>query len=481
MLPGLLILNNSTGFASTTHVTKTGSSTEMTFDGSISGGSMRLRATGGSFSNSISAYKIALGDNHSSGTSGNTAIIINADVDSATENLDTWAHASYRGAKYFISVNDEADDELETLEAMVTHNGTGAFITVYNNVRTGSTGLITLTADISGANVRLRGTGSRANLNVKMHRILLADDENAFTGNQMAVIPATTISSSATAIDTFNVNDIHGAFYYVTSTIANGDSCMAEVVVATDGTDAYATTGPIISSEGTDQLSFTATISGDIVTISASSSSGASTTVNAYRINLQRDAETNVANTVSLNGAQTISGTKTLADDVKLKFGTGGDLEIYHNGSNSYIDDAGTGTLFYRSGTQTFQNAAGSKTMATFNAANSVDLNYNNSTKFQTANTGVALTGVMAMAVESGDPSTVANSAHIYSKDESSSAEVFVRDEAGNVTKISPHNEEGEWEYYSRNTKTGKTVRVNMEEMIKDIEKLTGKSYIKNS
>ena len=170
--------NNSTGFASTTHVTKTGSSTEMTFDGSISGGSMRLRATGGSFSNSISAYKIALGDNHSSGTSGNTAIIINADVDSATENLDTWAHASYRGAKYFISVNDEADDELETLEAMVTHNGTGAFITVYNNVRTGSTGLITLTADISGANVRLRGTGSRANLNVKMHRILLADDEN---------------------------------------------------------------------------------------------------------------------------------------------------------------------------------------------------------------------------------------------------------------------------------------------------------------
>jgi len=48
------------------------------------------------------------------------------------------------------------------------------------------------------------------------------------------------------------------------------------------------------------------------------------------------------------------------------------------------------------------------------------------------------------------------------------------------VTKISPHNEQGEWEYYSRNVKTGKTVRINMEEMIRDIEKLTGKSYIKN-
>jgi hypothetical protein len=85
----------------------------------------------------------------------------------------------------------------------------------------------------------------------------------------------------------------------------------------------------------------------------------------------------------------------------------------------------------------------------------------------------------LAMTVAS-DPSGVTNKAHIYAKDESSNAEVFVRDEAGNVTKISPHNEDGDWEYYSRNTKTGKTVRVNMEEMIRDIEKLTGKTYIKN-
>jgi hypothetical protein len=78
------------------------------------------------------------------------------------------------------------------------------------------------------------------------------------------------------------------------------------------------------------------------------------------------------------------------------------------------------------------------------------------------------------------DPSTVADKAHIYAKDEAASAEVFVRDEAGNVTKISPHNAQAEWEYYSRNVKTGKTVRINMEEMIRDLEKLTGKNYIKN-
>jgi hypothetical protein len=57
---------------------------------------------------------------------------------------------------------------------------------------------------------------------------------------------------------------------------------------------------------------------------------------------------------------------------------------------------------------------------------------------------------------------------------------VYVRDEAGNVTKISPHNALGEWEYYSRNTRTGKTVRINMEELVRDIEQLTGKTYIKD-
>ena len=91
----------------------------------------------------------------------------------------------------------------------------------------------------------------------------------------------------------------------------------------------------------------------------------------------------------------------------------------------------------------------------------------------------LAVTGSIKMAVQAGDPSTEANYAHMYVKDDASSAEVFVQDEAGNVTKLSPHNQSGNWEYYSRNIKTGKVVRIDMEEMIKDIEQLTGKKYIK--
>jgi hypothetical protein len=46
-------------------------------------------------------------------------------------------------------------------------------------------------------------------------------------------------------------------------------------------------------------------------------------------------------------------------------------------------------------------------------------------------------------------------------------------------TKISPHDPEtGEWIYYSKNIKTGKTVRVDMERLVKAVEKLTGETFM---
>ena len=86
--------------------------------------------------------------------------------------------------------------------------------------------------------------------------------------------------------------------------------------------------------------------------------------------------------------------------------------------------------------------------------------------------------GPMHLEVLASDPSGVTNRASLYSKDVSSSAELFVRDEAGNVTQISPHNTEGEWVYYSENSITGKRFKVNMEKMIRKLEEITGENFI---
>ncbi len=89
-----------------------------------------------------------------------------------------------------------------------------------------------------------------------------------------------------------------------------------------------------------------------------------------------------------------------------------------------------------------------------------------------------AIGGTIKLANQGSDPSAVADSSFIFAKDADGASEVHVMDEGGNVTKISPHNSDGEWEYFSRNTKTGKTVRINMEKFIHTMEELTGETFI---
>ena len=88
----------------------------------------------------------------------------------------------------------------------------------------------------------------------------------------------------------------------------------------------------------------------------------------------------------------------------------------------------------------------------------------------------------LSLKKQADEPANAANYGILYAYDDGGGiTEVYAQDSAGNKTQISPHNEHGEWEYYSRNSITGKVVRINMEEMIRDLEELTGKSYIKNN
>ena len=52
-------------------------------------------------------------------------------------------------------------------------------------------------------------------------------------------------------------------------------------------------------------------------------------------------------------------------------------------------------------------------------------------------------------------------------------------DEAGNATQLSPHDPEtGEWYYYSENKKTGRRVRINMEQLVKKFEEMSGEKFL---
>jgi len=99
---------------------------------------------------------------------------------------------------------------------------------------------------------------------------------------------------------------------------------------------------------------------------------------------------------------------------------------------------------------------------------------------FNTQGTGVFDFNAAIKMAEVSKPTAVADHGFIYTKNDSGTGEVFVLDAADNETKISPHNDNGEWEYFSRNSRTGKTVRINMEAMIRDLENFTGNKYIES-
>ena len=82
-------------------------------------------------------------------------------------------------------------------------------------------------------------------------------------------------------------------------------------------------------------------------------------------------------------------------DNVKVRLGTGNDLQIYHDGSNSYIHDAGTGQLRVSSSNFKVYNAAQSETIINAVENGAVSLYYDNSKKFETTSTGASMDGLL--------------------------------------------------------------------------------------
>jgi hypothetical protein len=83
----------------------------------------------------------------------------------------------------------------------------------------------------------------------------------------------------------------------------------------------------------------------------------------------------------------------TFTDTSKAIFGAGGDLEVYHDGSNSYIKDAGTGALNIQTNSLVVQNAAGTETLLSAAENGAATLYYDNAAKLATTATGIDVTG----------------------------------------------------------------------------------------
>ncbi len=80
-------------------------------------------------------------------------------------------------------------------------------------------------------------------------------------------------------------------------------------------------------------------------------------------------------------------------DNKKALFGGSGDLQIYHDGNNSYIKDTGTGALIQLTNSWNLNNAADTQNMITAAESGAVTLFNSGSAKLATTSTGVTVTG----------------------------------------------------------------------------------------
>ena len=91
------------------------------------------------------------------------------------------------------------------------------------------------------------------------------------------------------------------------------------------------------------------------------------------------------ANTLDINGAADISSHLTLhgnldmQDNDEIRVGTGDDLKIYHDGSNTYIKEQGTGSLIIETTGANIDLKHGSEYLARFKEDAEVELYYDNS------------------------------------------------------------------------------------------------------
>jgi len=225
---------------------------------------------------------------------------------------------------------------------------------------------------------------------------------NAFTDAEKTKL--TGIEASADVTDTANVTAA-GALMTtggsVTGDVSFGDNDKIllgnsnDLQIFHDGSQSY------IKDVGTGQLRFAAS---DILFTNAAVTENIMFGAQDGAVTLYHNGASKLATTssgVDVTGVITTDGMTTSADinfgdNDKAVFGAGSDLQIYHDGNNSVIQDGGTGNLLVGATSATYiQNGSFSKNAAIFNADGESSLHHNTNKKLATTSTGIDVTGTV--------------------------------------------------------------------------------------
>ena len=225
--------------------------------------------------------------------------------------------------------------------------------------------------------------------------------DNTFTGN------ITGNASTATALET--ARTINGASFDGTANISFDTDSVSE-----GSSNLYFTNARVESylDAGTSTPTFASAVINSSLTGSAVldddtfATASATTVATSESIKAYVDSQVGSVDTLAeilLNGNTTGGTDIEFGDNDKAIFGTGSDLQIYHNGLASFITDVGTGDLFVRASNSLKLQSADNENYLVANANGAVTLYYNNAPKAATTNTGIDVTGNITSTASTGN------------------------------------------------------------------------------
>ena len=150
-----------------------------------------------------------------------------------------------------------------------------------------------------------------------------------------------------------------------------------------------AATGNVTAVDGT--FSGNATVQGNLTV------NGTTTTI---------DTAVTAVDSLAVDGHITAGGNVSLPDsssasDGRVRFGAGNDLQIYHDGSNSYINESGLGVLKISSNRVEILSGSG-ESCAKFQGDAGAEIYYDNSKRIETTADGVDILGTGSIKVPVG-------------------------------------------------------------------------------
>ena len=369
---GSSVINNSAANRITTvnaNTTDFDAESNLTFDGSTLDVTGDITVSGTVDGADVAAMSTKLNGIEASATADQTDAEIRAAVEAATDsNVFTDAdHTKLNGIETSATA-DQTASEIRTLVGSATDSNvfTDALLTKLNGIETAADVTDATNVDAAGAIMNSDlgtkgqivvgdGSGDPTILSVGTDGHYLKADSSAASGVAWASVPAGVGGSNGVDFD----DNVKARF-------GTGN----DLEIFHDGSNSF------ISDTGT----------GILVIKSDASIQFQNAAGEAYF-----DAQSNGAVSLYYDDAVQVFTTSNglqFDDNKKALFGDSGDFEIYHNGSQTIMDDTGTGSLEVRTNQFSLGTAGGTASMLSATQGGAVELYHNNNKMFSTTTNG---------------------------------------------------------------------------------------------